>query len=169
MQGWAGSVPPHWDAERADDVWTIEDDEALEMTRRLAREEGIFAGTSSGANVVGALRLAEQLGENDVVVTLAVDSGFKYMTGPPYFLAPLAPRFVEEQSRRNAHVQRLDLARERNRDRRVTRPADERAHALPFGAEDQHRPAGEVRRPERLSTVARRGVDPEIRPLISAR
>jgi cysteine synthase len=54
------------------------------MTRRLAQEEGIFAGVSSGANVVGALRLAEQLGADDVVVTLAVDSGFKYMTGPPY-------------------------------------------------------------------------------------
>ena len=47
-------------------------------------EEGIFAGTSSGANVVGALRLAEQLEAGDVIVTLAVDSGFKYMTGPPY-------------------------------------------------------------------------------------
>jgi cysteine synthase A len=84
MQGWSGIVPPHFDADRVDDVWTIEDEEALEMTRRLANEEGIFAGTSSGANVVGALKLAEQLGPNDVVVTLAVDSGFKYMTGPPY-------------------------------------------------------------------------------------
>jgi cysteine synthase A len=84
MQGWSGIVPPHWNAERADDVWTIEDDEALDMTRRLAQEEGIFAGTSAGANVVGALRLAEQLGAGDVVLTLAVDSGFKYMTGPPY-------------------------------------------------------------------------------------
>ena len=84
MQGWSGIVPPHFDSDRVDDVWTIEDAEALDMTRRLAQEEGIFAGTSSGANVVGALRLAEQLSPNDVVVTLAVDSGFKYMTGPPY-------------------------------------------------------------------------------------
>ena len=67
-----------------DDVWTIEDDEAVEMTARLAREEGIFAGVSTGANVVGARRLAAQLGPDAVVVTLAVDSGFKYMTGPPY-------------------------------------------------------------------------------------
>jgi cysteine synthase len=51
MQGWAGSVPPHWDADKADEVWTIEDEDALEMTRRLAREEGIFAGVSSGANL----------------------------------------------------------------------------------------------------------------------
>jgi cysteine synthase A len=84
MQGWAGSVPPHWDPARADEVWTIEDAHALEMTKRLARDEGIFAGISSGANVVGAIRLAEQLGTGDVVVTLAVDSGFKYMTGAPY-------------------------------------------------------------------------------------
>jgi cysteine synthase A len=84
MQGWAGGVPPHWDAAAVDDVWTIADDDALAMTRRLAAEEGIFAGTSSGANVVGALRLAEQLNAGDVVVTLAVDSGFKYMSGAPY-------------------------------------------------------------------------------------
>jgi cysteine synthase len=84
MQGWAGSVPPHWDPDKADEVWTIEDARAIDMTRRLAQEEGIFAGISSGANVVGAIKLAEQLGTGDVVVTLAVDSGFKYMTGAPY-------------------------------------------------------------------------------------
>jgi cysteine synthase A len=84
MQGWTGIVPPHWDARRVDDVWRIEDGEALEMAVRLAQDEGIFAGISAGANVVGALRLAETLGSGAVVVTLAVDSGFKYMTGPPY-------------------------------------------------------------------------------------
>src|SRR3954469_6373090 len=84
MQGWSGGVPPHWDASAADEVWTIRDEDALELTRRLAAEEGIFAGTSTGANVVGALRLAEELAADDVVVTLAVDTGFKYMTGPPY-------------------------------------------------------------------------------------
>ena len=84
MQGWTGIVPPHWDAERVDDVWRIEDDEAIEMTRRLAQEEGIFAGISSGANVVGARRLAAELGPDAVVATLAVDSGFKYMSAAPY-------------------------------------------------------------------------------------
>jgi cysteine synthase len=84
MQGWTGLVPPHWDASRVDEVWTIEDGEAIEMTLRLAQEEGIFAGISSGANVVGARRLAEQLGPDAVVVTLAVDSGFKYMSTAPY-------------------------------------------------------------------------------------
>jgi cysteine synthase A len=84
MQGWTGIVPPHWDAARVDDLWTIEDGEAIEMTRRLASDEGVFAGISTGANVVGARRLAEELGPDAVVVTLAVDSGFKYMTGAPY-------------------------------------------------------------------------------------
>ena len=84
MQGWTGIVPPHFERQRVDDVWTIEDDEAIEMTSRLAQEEGIFAGVSAGANVVGARRLAAELGPDAVVVTLAVDSGFKYMTGPPY-------------------------------------------------------------------------------------
>src|SRR4051794_37874402 len=84
MQGWSGNVPPHWDGSAVDDVWTIADEDALEMTRRLAAEEGIFAGTSTGANVVGALRLAKQLTAGQVIVTLAVDSGLKYMTRRPY-------------------------------------------------------------------------------------
>jgi len=84
MQGWTGIVPPHWDPGRVDEIWTIEDDDALEMTVRLAREEGIFAGISAGANLVGARRLAEMLGPDAVVVTLAVDSGFKYMADRPY-------------------------------------------------------------------------------------
>ena len=54
------------------------------MTLRLSQEEGIFAGISTGANVVGAHRLAERLGSEAVIVTLAVDSGFKYMSVPPY-------------------------------------------------------------------------------------
>jgi len=84
MQGWTGIVPPHWDTGRVDDVWAIADDEAIAMTLRLAREEGVFAGVSTGANVVGALRLAEELPRGAIVATLAVDSGFKYMGGPPY-------------------------------------------------------------------------------------
>jgi cysteine synthase A len=84
IQGWAGSVMPQWDPDRADHVEPIEDRAAIEMTRRLAAEEGIFAGISTGANVVGAHRLAERLGPEAVIVTLAVDSGFKYMTVSPY-------------------------------------------------------------------------------------
>jgi len=54
------------------------------MTRRLAVEEGVFAGISTGANVVGAHRLAERLGRDALIVTLAVDTGFKYMSAAPY-------------------------------------------------------------------------------------
>jgi cysteine synthase A len=84
IQGWAGLVMPQWSPERVDHVEPIEDDAAIAMTRRLAEEEGIFAGISSGANVVGAHRLAERLGPAAVIVTLAVDTGFKYMSVPPY-------------------------------------------------------------------------------------
>ncbi len=84
IQGWTGLVMPHWDPDRVDHVEPIPDDEALEMTRRLAREEGIFAGISTGANVVGAHRLAERLGPDAVIVTLAVDTGFKYMSVTPF-------------------------------------------------------------------------------------
>jgi cysteine synthase len=84
IQGWTGGVMPHWDPDQVDHLEAIGDDEALAMTRRLAAEEGIFAGISTGANVVGAHRLAERLGANAIIVTLAVDTGFKYMSVAPY-------------------------------------------------------------------------------------
>ena len=84
MQGWAGFVMPLWDPDRVDHVEPIGNDEALEMTLRLSREEGIFAGISTGANVVGAHRLAERLGPEAVIVTLAVDTGFKYLSVSPF-------------------------------------------------------------------------------------
>ena len=84
IQGWTGLVMPHWDANRVDHVEPVADQEALAMTVRLSQEEGIFAGISTGANVVGAHRLAERLGPAAVIVSLAVDSGFKYMSVPPY-------------------------------------------------------------------------------------
>jgi cysteine synthase A len=84
IQGWTGLVMPHWDEARVDHVEPIEDDAAIEMTRRLAQEEGVFAGISTGANVVGAHRLADRLGPEAVIVTLAVDTGFKYLSVRPY-------------------------------------------------------------------------------------
>ena len=84
VQGWTGTVMPHWNADKVDHVEPVEDDEAIEMTRRLAREDGIFAGISTGANIVGAHRLAERLGPDAVIVTLAVDTGFKYLSVSPY-------------------------------------------------------------------------------------
>ncbi len=84
IQGWTGTVMPHWNADKVDHVEPIEDNEAIEMTLRLARDEGIFAGISTGANVVGAHRLADRLGPDAVIVTLAVDTGFKYLSVSPY-------------------------------------------------------------------------------------
>jgi cysteine synthase A len=84
IQGWVGLVMPHWDASKVDHLEAIGDEEALEMTLRLAGEEGIFAGISTGANVVGAHRLAERLGPEAVIVTLAADTGFKYLSVSPY-------------------------------------------------------------------------------------
>ena len=59
----------------------IDESEAREMAKLLASEEGIFGGTSSGLNVVGAIQLAEELGKGKTVVTIAVDTGLKYLTG----------------------------------------------------------------------------------------
>ena len=59
----------------------IEESEAREMAKLLASKEGIFGGTSSGLNVVGAIQLAEELGKGKTVVTMAVDTGLKYLTG----------------------------------------------------------------------------------------
>jgi len=84
IQGWTGFVMPHWYPEKVDRVEAIDDAAALEMTLRLSREEGIYAGISTGANVVGAHRLAEVLGPEAVIVTLAVDTGFKYLSVAPY-------------------------------------------------------------------------------------
>jgi cysteine synthase A len=83
MQGWAGFVVPQWDPARVDHIDAIADDEALDTMLRLARDEGIFAGISTGANVVGAHRLAERLGPDAVIVTLAVDTAFKYTSVSP--------------------------------------------------------------------------------------
>jgi len=75
-----GFVPPLWEPAEVDAIELVSSDEAIAMSRRLAREEGIFAGTSSGGNVVAALRVAEQLGPEATVVTLMVDSGFRYLS-----------------------------------------------------------------------------------------
>jgi cysteine synthase A len=76
-----GFIPPLFDREIAPETRTVDEAEARAMARRLAREEGIFAGTSSGLNVVGALALARELGAGHTIVTIAVDSGLKYLAG----------------------------------------------------------------------------------------
>jgi cysteine synthase len=80
----AGFRPPHLMDGQYDEVRTVDEQEARAMARRLAREEGIFAGTSSGLNVVAALHLARELGRGKTVATVAVDSGLKYLAGDLY-------------------------------------------------------------------------------------
>ena len=74
-----GYTPPLWDPTLVDDIVAIGTDDAKEMARRLAREEGLFAGTSSGANVLAAIQVGERLGRGAKVVTLMADSGLKYL------------------------------------------------------------------------------------------
>jgi cysteine synthase A len=76
----AGYVVPLWQKEIADHIEQVSTEEATAMALRLAREEGLFAGTSTGANVTAALRLAERLGPNATVVTVMVDTGMKYLS-----------------------------------------------------------------------------------------
>jgi len=79
-----GFIPPLWQPELVDEILIVTTQEAKEMTRRLAREEGIFAGTSTGANVVAAIRLARRLGPGATVATIIVDSGLRYLSTDVY-------------------------------------------------------------------------------------
>ncbi|KAJ4168528.1 hypothetical protein NW754_010446 [Fusarium falciforme] len=76
-----GIIPPLLDEKLYDHAWAIEEEEARAMCRRLAKEEGLLLGTSTGLNVVGAIRLAQDLGPGKIVVTVACDTGLKYMNG----------------------------------------------------------------------------------------
>lgn len=75
-----GFMPPLWKPDEVDEILTVTTDEAKAMARRLAREEAIFAGTSTGANVVASLRVAERLGPDATVATIIVDSGLRYLS-----------------------------------------------------------------------------------------
>lgn len=79
-----GYTPPLWDPNLADEIIKVTTDEAKAMTRRLVYTEGLFAGTSSGANVIAALQMAERLGPDAQIVTLMVDSGLKYLSTDVY-------------------------------------------------------------------------------------
>lgn len=75
-----GYTPPLWEPALFDEVVAVGTDEAKAMARRLAREEGLFAGTSSGANVLAAIAVGRRLGPRATVVTLMADSGLKYVS-----------------------------------------------------------------------------------------
>ncbi len=75
-----GFKPPLWEPSIADNIIQISTKEAKEMSKQLARKEGLFAGISSGANVAAAVKVAKQFGPEDTIVTLIVDSGLKYLS-----------------------------------------------------------------------------------------
>ena len=76
-----GFEPPFLDRTRCTDIRTVDETAAMQMCRRLAAEEGLLCGTSTGLNVCAAIELAEELGPGSSVVTLNCDSGLKYLSG----------------------------------------------------------------------------------------
>ncbi len=83
-----GFVPPQFDRALVARTMGVDEPEGRRMAWELARREGIFAGTSTGLNVAGAIALAREAGAGKTVVTVAVDSGFKYLAGDLYLHAP---------------------------------------------------------------------------------
>ncbi|PKW00038.1 cysteine synthase A [Amycolatopsis echigonensis] len=79
-----GYVPPMWDPDLPDEIVSIATADAEDMARRLARQEGLFAGTSSGANVLAAIQVGQRLGPSARIATLLVDSGLKYLSTAVY-------------------------------------------------------------------------------------
>lgn len=79
-----GFIPPLLRRELYDDVLTVSEEDAKKMAKRLTLEEGIFAGTSTGANVAAAVEAANTLGDNKNIATVAVDTGLKYLSTDLY-------------------------------------------------------------------------------------
>jgi len=76
----AGFAPGILNREVLDEIMSVDDEEAIDMSRRLAREEGLLVGISAGANVVAALKIAKQMGQGKRVVTVLPDTGERYLT-----------------------------------------------------------------------------------------
>ena len=79
-----GFIPPLWQPDIVNEILTVTTDDAMAMARKLAKEEGIFAGTSTGANICASLRIAERLGPGKTVATIIIDSGLRYISTPLY-------------------------------------------------------------------------------------
>ena len=99
-----GFVAPLWNPDLVEDIIPVSTSAAMGMARRLAREEGLFAGTSSGANVLAALQVARELGPGKAVATLLCDSGLKYLSTELYSASLRVPLFggAREASRARA-------------------------------------------------------------------
>ena len=82
-----GFIPPIWNDSLADEIVQVSTSEAKDMARRLAREEALFAGTSTGANILAAIQVAARLGSDRTVATVACDSGLKYLSTDLYTFA----------------------------------------------------------------------------------
>lgn len=77
----AGFIPSIFRADLADEIMAVTDEDAYDTARKLATQEGIFGGISSGANVWCALKRAKQIGKGKKIVTIICDSGLKYLNG----------------------------------------------------------------------------------------
>jgi len=75
-----GYLPPLWNPKLVNEIMPVSTEDAMAMSRRLAKQEALFVGTSSGANVVASLKIAKRLGPEATVVTLMVDSGLRYLS-----------------------------------------------------------------------------------------
>ena len=80
----AGFIVPLWQPGRVDEIIPVSTSEAMAMTRRLAQSEALFAGTSTGANLVAAIDIGKRLGAKATVVTIMCDSGIKYLSTALY-------------------------------------------------------------------------------------
>jgi cysteine synthase A len=80
----SGFVPAICRLDLADEIFAVSDEDAIATARRLAKEEGIFSGTSSGANVWTAIQRARKIGPGKKIVAIIVDSGLKYLQGELY-------------------------------------------------------------------------------------
>jgi cysteine synthase len=91
----AGFVVPLWRSDIANEIRTVSTDEAMAMARRLARTEALFAGTSTGANLVAAIGVGQRLGKTATVVTVMCDTGMKYISTPLYYRSQRSSNQVE--------------------------------------------------------------------------
>lgn len=94
-----GFKPPLWASEAANEIRTASTADSQAMARRLARDEGVFTGTSSGANVIVALQVAAELGPGKTVLTVAVDTGLKYVSTEVYRGLAVGANAIDTQSR----------------------------------------------------------------------